>query len=454
MTQKTKSSFVCQNCGYTASKWIGKCPDCGEWNSLMEERVSVSSGGHGMFRNLGNRTPVTFGEIASPEQIRFSSGIAEFDRVLGGGIVSGSLILIGGDPGIGKSTLILQAAARMQRSGVVLYISGEESEQQIKMRADRLGIETTQLFLLTETCLERILESVDQLSPHILILDSIQTVYSERLPSAPGSFSQVREVATQCLFLSKHRSISTFLIGHITKDGSIAGPKALEHIVDTVLYFEGERYHHHRIVRTVKNRFGAANELGVFEMTNEGLVPVDNPSKFFLAERPSGAAGSVVICCVEGSRPLLVELQALVSDTNYASARRMAVGVDPNRVSLMLAMLEKRLGLHLLNNDVYVNIAGGLNVYEPSADLGIVTAMISSYRNLAVPPDTVIFGEVGLAGEVRAINQAQLRIREASSLGFKKCILPRNSLPTSDGSPDIELVGVKSVQESFDVLFN
>jgi DNA repair protein RadA/Sms len=455
MTQRVKSSFVCQACGYTASKWIGKCPDCGEWNSLVEERVPAASGPLGVSRSLAIQTPVAFDEIAGQEHIRFSSGIAEFDRALGGGIVSGSLILIGGDPGIGKSTLLLQAADRMQQGdNVVLYISGEESEKQIKMRGDRLGIHATKLFLLTETCLERILESIDRLSPNIVILDSIQTVYSEKLPSAPGSFSQVREVATQFLFLSKHRSIPTFLIGHITKDGSIAGPKALEHIVDTVLYFEGERYHSHRIVRTVKNRFGAANELGVFEMTNEGLIPVENPSQLFLAERPAGAAGSVVICCVEGSRPLLVELQALVSDSSYPSARRMAVGVDPNRVSLMLAMLEKRLGLHLLSNDVYVNIAGGLNVYEPSADLGIVTAVVSSYRNLAIDPGIVIFGEVGLAGEVRAINQAQLRIREAASLGFKKCILPRNSLPKADSPPEIELIPVKSVQESFDVLFN
>jgi len=455
MTQKVNSSFVCQSCGYASSKWIGKCPECGEWNSLVEERVVAASGPIGASRGSSNQVPVTFDEIAGQEHIRFSSGIAEFDRALGGGIVSGSLILIGGDPGIGKSTLLLQAAARMQQgNGIVLYISGEESEKQIKMRGDRLGIQANKLFLLTETCLERILESIDRLSPSIVILDSIQTVYSERLPSAPGSFSQVREVATQCLFFSKHRSISTFLIGHITKDGSIAGPKALEHIVDTVLYFEGERYHSHRIVRTVKNRFGAANELGVFEMTNEGLIPVENPSKLFLAERPAGAAGSVVICCVEGSRPLLVELQALVSDSSYPSARRMAVGVDPNRVSLMLAMLEKRLGLHLLSNDVYVNIAGGLNVYEPSADLGIVAAIVSSYRNLSIDPGTVIFGEVGLAGEVRAINQAPLRIREAAALGFRKCVLPRNSLPKGDSPPEIELIPVKSVQESFDVLFN
>jgi DNA repair protein RadA/Sms len=453
MMQKNKSSFVCQNCGYSTAKWIGKCPECGEWNSLVEERMPAAT--VGVSRDLGQQSPVAFDEVAGQEHIRFSSGIAEFDRVLGGGIVSGSLTLIGGDPGIGKSTLLLQAADRMQRSnGTVLYISGEESEKQIKMRGDRLGIRATRLFLLTETCLERILENIDRLAPTIVVLDSIQTVYSERLPSAPGSFSQVREVATHFLFLSKHRSISTFLIGHITKDGSIAGPKALEHIVDTVLYFEGERYHSHRIVRTVKNRFGAANELGVFEMTNEGLIPVENPSKLFLAERPAGAAGSVVICCVEGSRPLLVELQALVSDTNYASPRRMAVGLDPNRVSLMLAMLEKRLGLHLLSNDVYVNVAGGLVIEEPSADLGIVAAIASSYRNLAIAPETVMFGEVGLAGEVRSISQAQLRIREASSLGFKRCILPKNSLPKGDVTPEITLIPVKSVQESFEVLFN
>jgi DNA repair protein RadA/Sms len=455
MSSKSKSTFVCRNCGYMASKWIGRCPDCGEWNSLDEERVTSTKGSHDISRQLSSLGPVSFQEVASQAQNRLSSGIAEFDRVLGGGIVSGSLILIGGDPGIGKSTLLLQAADKIQeQNNVVLYISGEESEEQIKMRGDRLGIHPTKLFLLTETCIENILQRIDRLSPQIVILDSIQTAYSEKLPSAPGSVGQVREIATQMLFLSKHRSIPTFLIGHITKDGSIAGPKALEHIVDTVLYFEGERYQSHRIVRSVKNRFGAANELGVFEMTNEGLIPVENPSKLFLAERPAGASGSVVICCVEGSRPLLVELQALVSNTSYASARRMAAGVDPNRVSLMLAMLEKRLGLHLLTNDVYVNVAGGLSVNEPSADLGIVAAIVSSYRNLAVDPETVIFGEVGLAGEVRGISQPQLRIREAASLGFGRCMLPESSLPKTDLDSEIELIPVKSVQESFDVLFN
>lgn len=452
---KSKSSYVCQNCGYIAGKWLGKCPDCGEWNSITEElvRPSVSLGrGAGIGDCAG---PVAFHEVSSQEHARFSSGLPEFDRVLGGGVVPGSLILLGGDPGIGKSTLLLQAAALIQKDGKrLLYISGEESAQQIKMRGDRLGIQPADLFLLAETCLERILESIDQLKPEVIVLDSVQTAFSEKLVSAPGSISQVREVASQFLLLSKQRSIPAFLIGHITKDGALAGPKSLEHIVDTVLYFEGERYHSHRIVRTVKNRFGAANELGVFEMTNEGLIPVSNPSKLFLAERPAGAAGSVVIGCVEGSRPILVELQALVSGSNYGSARRMAAGVDPNRVSLLLAMLDKRLGIHLASSDVYVNVAGGLTVEEPAADLGIVASIVSSYRNRAIAPDRVVFGEVGLAGEVRSTSQSPLRIREAASMGFKQCVLPHNSLPAGKSQADIELIPVRTVQESMEILFD
>ena len=451
---KPKSSFICQNCGYVVSKWMGKCPDCGAWNSIAEEPVRMALGRSGA--SIGSGSAATpFREVSSQHHARFSSGLPEFDRVLGGGIVPGSLILLGGDPGIGKSTLLLQAAEFIQRdSKRLLYVSGEESESQIKMRGDRLGIHGNYLLLFTETCLERILETVDQVQPQVIVLDSIQTVFSEKLGSAPGSISQVREVATQFLLLSKQRSIPTFLIGHITKDGALAGPKSLEHIVDTVLYFEGERYHSHRIVRTVKNRFGAANELGVFEMTNEGLIPVDNPSKLFLSERPAGASGSVVISCVEGSRPILVELQALVSGANYASPRRMGAGVDPNRVSLLLAMLEKRLGIHLSGSDVYVNVAGGLTVAEPAADLGIVASIVSSYRNRAIAADCVIFGEVGLAGEVRATSQTPLRIREAASLGFKQCILPQNSLPKQEGQPDIELIPVRTVQESMEVLFD
>ena len=430
---------------------MGKCPDCGEWNSITEEATSRDTKGS---LSTGSSSPIAFQDVSSQDQVRFSSGVAEFDRVLGGGIVPGSLVLLGGDPGIGKSTLLLQAAEFIQRADRrVLYVSGEESEKQIKMRGERLRIHPDRLFLLTETCLERVLESVERLSPDVIILDSVQTLYSDKISSAPGSISQVREVATQFLFLSKRRSIPSFLVGHITKDGALAGPKSLEHIVDTVLYFEGERYHSHRIIRTVKNRFGAANELGVFEMTHEGLIPVDNPSKLFLAERPAGAAGSVVIGCVEGSRPILVELQALVSNTNYPSPRRMAAGVDPNRVSLLIAMLEKRLGLALSGNDVYVNIAGGLTIDEPATDLGIVAAIVSSYRNKALAADEVIFGEVGLAGEVRSTSQTPLRIREATSMGFKRCIVPANGLLKLDSTADIDIVPVRSVQEALDVLF-
>ena len=451
---KPKSSFVCQNCGYVVSKWMGRCPDCGEWNSIVEDFYSgsVKSGQTGGLSEISR--PVRFLEVSAEEHQRFSTGILEFDRVLGGGVVPGSLILIGGDPGIGKSTLLLQAASTMQLGGKsLLYVSGEESETQIKMRGERLGLHPEHLFLMTETCLERIMEGVESISPGVIILDSIQTAYSEKLSSSPGSISQVREVATQFLFLSKKRSIPTFLIGHITKDGSLAGPKSLEHIVDTVLYFEGEKHHSHRIIRSIKNRFGAANELGVFEMTSDGLLPVDNPSKHFLAERPLGASGSVVIGCIEGTRPILVELQALVSDTSYPSARRMAAGVDPNRISLLLAMLEKRLGFHLATSDVYVNVAGGLNVNEPAADLGIVAAIVSSYRNLVVDPETVIFGEVGLTGEVRSTSQANLRIREAASLGFKRCLIPHNGAGKSEFKEDVELVPVRSVQEALEVLF-
>ena len=451
---KAKSVFVCQSCGYIATKWLGKGPDCGEWNTFVEEFEEGSTPKLSGIHSPNVSGPVAFNEVTSQAESRFSSGIAELDRVLGGGVVPGSLVLIGGDPGIGKSTLLLQAADSMQRQDImVLYISGEESEKQIKMRGDRLGLNPSRLFLLTETCLERIREHITRLSPQVIIVDSVQTVFSEKLNSAPGSVSQVREVATQFLFLSKQNSIPTFLIGHITKDGTLAGPKALEHIVDTVLYFEGERYYSHRLIRTVKNRFGAANEVGVFEMTSDGLIPIENPSKLFLAQRPAGAAGSVVICCVEGSRPILVELQALVSGTNYPSPRRMTAGVDPNRVSLLVAMLEKRLGFHLLSSDVYVNVAGGLNVDEPAADLGIVAAIVSSYRNLTVQPEAVILGEVGLAGEVRGISQSPLRIREAASLGFKKCLVPASSMPKAGMPSEIQLIPVKSVQEAFEFLF-
>jgi DNA repair protein RadA/Sms len=398
--------------------------------------------------------PVRFGEIESQDDARVSSGITEFDRVLGGGIVPGSLILIGGDPGIGKSTLLLQVADKLsQQSERVLYVSGEESERQIKMRGERLGVEAANLFLLPETNLENILNEVERERPGAIIVDSIQTVFSSNIESAPGSVSQVREVAGQFLMLAKNRTIPVFLIGHVTKEGSIAGPKALEHIVDTVLYFEGERHYNHRVVRATKNRFGAANELGIFEMTGEGLVAVANPSEMFLQERPVGVAGSVVTACMEGTRPVLVEIQALVSGSKYGTGRRMAQGFDANRIALLIAMLEKRLGFHLLGDDVFVNVAGGLEIDEPAADLGVIAAISSSFKNLPVDPHVAVFGEVGLTGEVRGALQAQARAREAQALGFKKIILPASNTSGLERLLGVRTVGVRSVEEALDELF-
>jgi DNA repair protein RadA/Sms len=398
--------------------------------------------------------PVRYGEIESQDDARVSSGITEFDRVLGGGIVPGSLILIGGDPGIGKSTLLLQVADKLsQQNERVLYVSGEESERQIKMRGERLGVEAANLFLLPETNLENILNEVERDRPGAIIVDSIQTVFSSSIESAPGSVSQVREVAGQFLMLAKNRTIPVFLIGHVTKDGSIAGPKALEHIVDTVLYFEGERHHNHRVVRATKNRFGAANELGIFEMTGEGLVAVANPSEMFLQERPVGVAGSIVTACMEGTRPMLVEIQALVSGSKYGTGRRMAQGFDANRIALLIAMLEKRLGFQMLGDDVFVNVAGGLEIDEPAADLGVIAAISSSFKNLPVDPHTAVFGEVGLTGEVRGALQAQARAREAQALGFKKIIMPASNTTGLERLLGVRTVGVRSVEEALDELF-
>ena len=459
MAKAPATVYVCQNCGRQSPKWLGKCPDCGGWNSMVEERARPSAAASkGMAARGGFRQrevkPVRFGEIESQDDARVSSGITEFDRVLGGGIVPGSLILIGGDPGIGKSTLLLQVADKLsQQSERVLYVSGEESERQIKMRGERLGVEAANLFLLPETNLENILNEVERERPGAIIVDSIQTVFSSSIESAPGSVSQVREVAGQFLMLAKNRTIPVFLIGHVTKEGSIAGPKALEHIVDTVLYFEGERHHNHRVVRATKNRFGAANELGVFEMTGEGLVAVANPSEMFLQERPVNVAGSIVTACMEGTRPVLVEIQALVSGSKYGTGRRMAQGFDANRIALLIAMLEKRVGFHLLGDDVFVNVAGGLEIDEPAADLGVIAAISSSFKNLPVDPHTAVFGEVGLTGEVRGALQAQARAREAQALGFKKIIMPASNTSGLERLLGVRTVGVRSVEEALDELF-
>jgi DNA repair protein RadA/Sms len=456
-SKSPKLVFVCQQCGAQQPRWMGKCPDCGEWNSLIEERPATatpeSSPRGGLFRMRETAT-VAYQDIESQDDARQSSGIEEFDRVLGGGIVPGSLVLIGGDPGIGKSTLLLEVSDKLANTyGKVLYVSGEESERQIKLRGERLGINPSGLYLLPETCLERIFQEIDRLDPQAIVVDSVQTVFSMKLESAPGSVSQVREVAGQFLMLAKNRAVPVFLIGHVTKDGAIAGPKTLEHIVDTVLYFEGERHHNHRIIRAVKNRFGAANEVGVFEMTARGLVPVLNPSGLFLNERPVGVSGSVVTACIEGTRPMLVELQALVTSTKYPTARRMTQGVDQNRVSLLMAMLEKRLGMQVLGDDVFVNVAGGMTIDEPAADLGIVAAIASSFRNLPVDERTAVFGEVGLAGEVRATSQASVRVREAYAMGFKRCVMPHGNVTGLDYDDGIEVIGVRNVADALEALF-
>ncbi|HEU4507702.1 MAG TPA: DNA repair protein RadA [Pyrinomonadaceae bacterium] len=445
--------FVCQNCGHKSGKWLGKCPECGEWNSLVEERSQPARKNRNGFQ-LRDVSAVPYTEIESQDDVRVPSGVTEFDRVLGGGIVPGTLVLIGGDPGIGKSTLLLQVADKLSAAGsLVLYVSGEESERQIKLRGERLAVEAKNVYLLPETNLENIINEIERLKPGAIIVDSIQTVFSGAIESAPGSVSQVREVAHQFLVLAKNRGIPVFLIGHITKEGAIAGPKILEHIVDTVLYFEGERHHNHRIVRAVKNRFGAANEVGVFEMTGTGLKPVANPSQMFLQERPQNVAGSIVTACMEGTRPLLVEIQALVSGTKYGTGRRMTQGLDQNRVALLIAMLEKRAGVQLTGDDVFVNIAGGLEVDEPAADLGVVTAIVSSFKNMTVDPHTAVFGELGLTGEVRGAMQASVRAREAQALGFKKIVMPASNVAGLERLLGVRVVGVKSVDEALDELF-
>jgi DNA repair protein RadA/Sms len=446
----SKTVFVCQECGSQSQKWLGRCPECGAWNSLVEERPAAEApaSGSNRFSSAAANTARLYSEIETANSPRMTTGIDEFDRVLGGGIVPGSLVLLGGEPGIGKSTLLLQTAAYVARaSGPVLYSSGEESEHQIKSRGERLGVGEAPLYLLAETGLERVLEEMARIRPAL--------VFSLRMQSAPGSIGQVREAATQLLFAAKAQNVPTFLVGHVTKEGSLAGPKALEHIVDTVLYFEGERHHSHRIVRAAKNRFGAVSEMGVFEMTATGLRPVANPSALFLAERPSGTPGSAVLCCIEGMRPILAEVQALVSTSAYGYAKRTAVGLDQNRLSLLLAVLEKRAGLQLGGDDVFANLAGGMSVDEPAVDLAVVAAVASSARNRPVGAGTAVFGEVGLAGEVRAVTQAARRVKEAAQMGFSRCVMPAANVDVTDpGLAGIEcdLVGVRTVQEALEHL--
>jgi len=444
---KNRTLFACQKCGCQAPKWLGKCPDCGEWNSMIEEPEIKSSAA---FFSGETAKPIKLSLVTRNAEQRLSCGISEFDRVLGGGLVSGSMVLIGGDPGIGKSTLLLQASAHLSRNaGAVLYVSAEESAEQIKLRSLRMKVEADELYLLAETNIERIASHITALKPRAVIIDSIQTVFTSALESAPGSVSQVRESAGRLMTLAKGSGVPIFLVGHVTKDGALAGPRVLEHLVDTVLYFEGDCGHAHRILRAVKNRFGSTNEIGVFEMKDCGLCEVRNPSELFLSERPTGVPGSVVVAALEGTRPLLVELQALVSSTSFGNPRRTTIGVDHNRLALLVAVLEKKVGLHLSGQDIFLNVAGGVRLNEPAADLGIVAVVASSHLDRIVDPQTIFLGEVGLSGEVRAVSQPEIRVKEALKLGFTRCILPAGNLKQVKVK-GIELVGVKSVNEALD----
>ena len=454
MAKGKKSIFFCQNCGHEEAKWLGQCPACKEWNTFVEERIDsgITKGTTVAARAVHEAKVVPLTEVTADDDTRSETGIKELDRVLGGGIVPGSLVLVGGDPGIGKSTLLLQVCQRMAQMKKILYISGEESQAQIKLRANRMGNFTSSLRLLCETNLGIIRSVIEKERPELVIIDSIQTMYSEDVTSAPGSVSQVRESTNVFMQLAKGLCIPIFIVGHVTKEGTVAGPRVLEHMVDTVLYFEGDRHASYRILRAVKNRFGSTNEIGVFEMRQSGLVEVENPSEYMLSGKPENASGSVVACSMEGTRPILLEIQALVCRTNFGMPRRTAAGTDYNRVNLLMAVLEKRLGMSLGNCDAYVNIAGGIKMNEPAIDLGIVMALVSSYRNRPIDEKTIVFGEVGLSGEVRAVNMPEQRVAEAKKLGFETCILPEVSLKMVKEIQGIRLVGVKTVNEAVGII--
>ena len=455
MTKNKKSTvFFCQNCGFESAKWMGQCPGCREWNTFVEEQVSTAAlKKNGTQGSTARQKPAVLSEITMEKEDRISTGMQELDRVLGGGVVAGSLTLVGGDPGIGKSTLLLQVCRNFSDAGAkVLYISGEESLKQIKMRADRIGSFNDNLLLLCETNLSLIEDTIRSQKPQIVIIDSIQTMYSEDVSAAPGSVSQVRESTALFLQLAKGLGVSIFIVGHVTKEGTVAGPRVLEHMVDTVLYFEGDRYASYRILRSVKNRFGSTNEIGVFEMREEGLAEVRNPSEYMLSGRPKDACGCVVACTVEGTRPLMVEMQALVCHSNFGIPRRQATGVDFNRVNLLMAVLEKRLGLQMSGCDAYVNLAGGIRIQEPAVDLGMVMAIVSSFKNRPVDESTVVFGEVGLSGEVRAVSLAEQRLQEAVKLGFTTCVMPRANADMLKNTKNIKVIGVSNVQEAIELI--
>ena len=454
MAKAKKTAFFCQECGYESPKWMGQCPGCKQWNTFVEETVVT---GQGKTAGVGNvvrkaADPIPLSQVEIHEEERLCTGIKELDRVLGGGIVGGSLTLVGGDPGIGKSTLLLQVCRNLAQKTQVLYISGEESLKQIKLRAQRIGAFSDRLLLLCETNLDVIRQTIKKRRPDVVIIDSIQTMFHEEVASAPGSVSQVREATGVFLQIAKGLGVSIFIVGHVTKDGSVAGPRVLEHMVDTVLYFEGDRHASYRILRGVKNRFGSTNEIGVFEMREEGLAEVANPSEFMLNGRPEGASGSVVACSMEGTRPILIEIQALVCKSSFGLPRRTAAGTDTNRVNLLMAVLEKRLGVHLSDSDAYVNIAGGIKMNEPAIDLGILLAIVSSYRDIVIDDKTLVFGEVGLSGEVRAVSMAEQRVHEARKLGFTTIILPAVNMKSVQNITDICLIPVETIRDAVNFL--
>ena len=455
MKKSARTFFVCQSCGYQAPKWMGKCPDCGSWDAFTEERQQpLPPLGRGRSSAAAPTDPVPIDAIEIESEHRWLTGIDEFDRVLGGGVVPGTLVLIGGDPGIGKSTLMLQALHGLAGNGHrVLYVSGEESIRQIRIRSKRLGTASPQLLVAAEVELEAILQMVANVKPTVVVVDSIQTMFNSELTSAPGSISQVRESTVRLMLMAKRSGVPVFLVGHVTKDGAIAGPKLLEHMVDTVLYFEGDRNHVFRILRAVKNRFGSTNEIGVFEMKGRGLEEVGNPSAVFLAERPTDVPGSVVTASLEGTRPILVEIQALASSSNFGTSRRTILGLDQNRVSLLVAVMEKKLGMHLLGHDIFMNVAGGVKVDEPAVDLGIVAAVASSFLDKSIPDSTLVLGEVGLTGEVRGIGQIETRMAEARKMGFTHCLLPRSNHKRLSKVGGMTLTGIRNISEGIETLF-
>lgn len=448
---KSKTVFICSNCGNESSKWLGKCPACNSWNSFYEEKVVMSSAKSASQKNK-DVFPTKLNEIETKEAARISTGFEELDRVLGGGLVKGSLVLLGGEPGIGKSTLILQICNKLKTDGKILYVSGEESGEQIKLRADRLEIKNDNILFLGETDMDIIEQNILSINPKLVIIDSIQTMYSEEITSTAGSVSQVREITSRIMKVCKSNAITTILIGHVTKDGNIAGPRVLEHMVDTVLYLEGERYFSYRILRGVKNRFGSTNEIGMFEMQNEGLVEIDNPSSILISEREDNPSGSVIVASIEGTRPLLVELQALTTPSVFGLPRRTANGIDYNRLTLLTAVLEKKAGFMLGNQDIYLNVVSGIRINEPSIDLGIILSIVSSFKNIPIPKDVVALGEVGLTGEVRSINLIEKRVKEAEKLGFKTCIIPESNKKLLKDNYKLDIIGVKNIIEAIKYL--